>query len=126
MVYNDGKRENGSAAEGAAQGWYKASVRSLGTYWLVVDTAAPVIKPVTAIKGNMAAAKQIAVRATDGITSVKSLRATLDGAWILFEQHGDTWTYVMDEHCGKGPHKLAITATDENGNATTSNFAFSR
>jgi hypothetical protein len=126
MVYRDGRREDGRAAQPGNQGWYKASVRNLGTDQLVVDTLSPSITPLAPIKGSMAKAKQIAVRATDDITSIKTFRATLDGSWILFEQHGDVWTYVFDEHCSKGTHKLTITATDENGNATSSNFVFSR
>jgi hypothetical protein len=126
MVYTEGKRESGSAAQLATQGWYKASVRNLGAYRLVVDTLGPTIKPISAIGGNMVKAKQMAVRVEDEITSVKTLRATLDGKWILFEQHSNVWTYVFDEHCPKGTHRLTITATDENGNETSSIFTFSR
>ena len=44
----------------------------------------------------------------------------------LFEQHGNTWTYVMDEHCPKGPHELMLRAEDENGNKTELRFRFTR
>jgi hypothetical protein len=126
MMYSDGRSTSGRAADPAEKGWYAANFRALGNYWLSIDTTAPVAKPASPIKGSLAAAKSIAFRATDNMTSIKAFRGELDGRWLLFEQHGSTWTYVFDEHCPKGPHKLVITATDENGNSTTQRYSFSR
>jgi hypothetical protein len=126
MVYADGNDESGRAAALGLQGFYKASVRNLGEYRLVLDTIAPTIRPVSPIKGNLRAAKRMAVRATDKYTSVRSFRAELDGRWILFEQHEDVWTYVFDSHCPPGNHRLSIKATDENGNEVRTSFTFTR
>lgn len=126
MIYSGGKEENGRVATPATQGWYKAPVRALGSYMLVVDTTAPLLKPLLPIKGNMAKARSIAFRVTDNLTSVKTFRGELDGKWILFEQHGDVWTYIFDTHCPKGVHKLQVKATDENGNEALSSYTFMR
>jgi hypothetical protein len=126
MIYSDDKTENGRAANPAQQGWYAANVRAFGNYWLAVDTSAPALKPVTVIKGDLSKAKSIAFSATDNMTSVKSFRGELDGKWLLFEQHGGTWTYVFDEHCPKGAHKLVVKATDENGNEAKASYTFTR
>lgn len=126
MIYSDGKEESGHIATPILNGWYKASVRALGDYRLVADTAAPLLKPLAAIKGVLSKAKSIAIRATDNYTSVKNFRAELDGRWILFEQHGSVWTYVFDAHCPKGAHKLVVKAADENGNEATASFTFTR
>jgi hypothetical protein len=126
MIHSEKGRDEGTAATTAPEGWYKASVRALGEYRLVADTTAPSVRPVMAVKGTLSKAKSIAFRVTDNLTSVKSFRAELDGKWILFEQHGSTWTYVFDEHCPKGVHRLVVTAKDENGNEAMASFTFTR
>ena len=126
LAYTDGKELSGKAAVPQDKGWYKASVRNFGDYYLVADTAPPVVKQVAPVRGNLSKANRLAFIATDAITSVKTFRGELDGAWLLFEQHGNQWFYEMDAHCAKGPHRLVITATDENGNATRQVFNFSR
>jgi hypothetical protein len=126
MIYSNGREERGTAAVPGNQGWYKASVRALGEYRLMVDSTAPSVKPIAAVNGNLGKARTIAFRVTDNLTSVKSLRGELDGKWILFEQNGSTWTYVFDEHCAKGTHRLVLTAQDENGNEAMASFTFTR
>jgi murein DD-endopeptidase MepM/ murein hydrolase activator NlpD len=126
MVYSDGKNESGRAAEPAKQGWYRASVRALGEYWLVADTVAPMIRLLSPKGNDFSRAKEIRFMADDVITSVQSFRGELDGKWILFEQHRNFWTYRFDEHCPKGKHRLVVTATDENGNTARSTHTFTR
>jgi len=126
MMYSDGRSTSGKAAGIAEKGWYTAKVRGFGDYWLAVDTSAPIVKSLTALKGHLGKSKSIAFRATDNFTSVQAFRGELNGKWILFEQHGSTWTYVLDEHCPKGPHKLVIKAKDENGNEARASFTFTR
>lgn len=125
MVYNDGKEETGKAAS-TDEVWYKASVRNFGEYRLVLDIVPPEIK--TTVKDNaiLSKATRINFVAKDEITSVKKFRGTLDGKWICFEQHGDNFFYTFDGHCPKGKHKLAFTATDENGNSKTIHLNFTR
>jgi hypothetical protein len=126
LLYSDGKKTSGRAAVPEAGGWYKASVRAFGEYWLAADTAAPVVKPIGAVSGPLKAQKSIAISAIDAATSVKSFRGEVDSKWVLFEQHGNTWTYVFDEHCPPGKHRLSILATDEVGNETRKQFSFVR
>ncbi len=126
MLYSDGKDESGRVAAPALQGWYKASVRAFGEYRLAIDTTAPALKPLQPIKGAMSKVGRLAIRAKDNATSVKTFRGELDGNWILFEQHGDVWTYVFDAHCGKGSHKLVVKAADENGNEAAASYTFTR
>ena len=126
MRYSDGKNESGRGTMQLDKGWYKASVRNFGYYWLVADTTAPVIKPAIAWKEDQSKTTRISFRITDEITSVKTCSATLDDAWILFEQHDDNWFYEMDTHCPKGKHKLTITATDECGNIASRDWTFTR
>lgn len=126
LVQNDGKKEDGQLASPSGDGWFKASVRALGSYRLELDTTAPQLRPLQKIAGNLSTAKKIAFIAEDDRSSVKSFRGELDGKWLLFEQHGKTWTYVFDKHCPKGQHSLHIRISDENGNERESVYTFVR
>lgn len=125
MMYSDGKDTNGRAATPSEKGWYKASVRNLGQYWLATDTTAPVILP-QKLSADQSKAKRISFVVKDRATSVKSFTGQLDGQWILFEQHESNWFYEMDSHCPKGRHTLKVTATDENGNTASATYSFTR
>jgi murein DD-endopeptidase MepM/ murein hydrolase activator NlpD len=126
LMYTDGKDEDGRAAAPVDQGWYKASVRNFGTYWLAIDTVAPVIHAMHKSGANLAKAKQIALTAKDETTSVSTYTGTIDGKWVCFEQHGSSYFYEFDEHCTKGKHELVFKAADENGNEVVHKSTFTR
>ena len=126
IMYTDGNDVDGRGAPPADNGFYKAGVRNLGTYWLAIDTVPPVIKPLQKSGANLAAAKQLSFQVKDAITSVRSFSGYLDGKWICFEQHSSMFFYKFDEHCGKGKHELVFKAEDENGNANTYKLTFTR
>jgi hypothetical protein len=126
IMYSDGIDDDGRAAAIDDNGWYKAKVRDLGTYWLSIDTTPPVIKSLQKNNGNLSKAKQIAFQVKDAATSVRSFSGYLDGKWLCFEQHGSSFFYEFDEHCGKGKHQLVFRAEDENGNASTYKLTFTR
>ena len=126
MIYDDGKNEEGTAATDNGEGWYKASVRNFGVWYLTADAEPPVITALQKNGSNLAKASRVSFVIKDAITSVKSYRAELDGKWICMEQHGDNFFYVFDEHCGKGKHQMVITAADENDNQQTLQFTFTK
>ena len=126
MMYSDDKDEDGRAAAFSENGWYKAKVRNFGTYWLDVDTTAPVIRSLQKNGANLSKAKQITFEAKDDATSVKSFGGYLDGKWLCFEQHGSSFFYKFDEHCSKGKHKLVFKAEDENGNEAVYELNFTK
>jgi hypothetical protein len=126
LMYSDGKDVDGKAATFSDQGWYKASVRNFGTYWLYVDTTAPRITSTVKNGANLSKAKQITLTAKDAITSVSKFTGRIDGKWVCFEQHGSSFFYEFDEHCPAGRHQLSFTAQDENGNEATFEMNFTR
>ncbi len=125
-MYSDDKDEDGRAATQIENGWYKARVRNFGTYWLDIDTTAPVIWSMQKNGANLSRVKQMTFDAKDNMTSVKKFSGYLDGKWICFEQHGDSFFYKFDGHCPKGKHQLVFTAEDENGNASSYHLTFTR
>lgn len=126
LMYTDGEDTDGRAATLSDQGWFKAAVRNFGTYWLAIDTVAPVISSVQKKGANLSKAKQITLTAKDAITSVKKFNGYIDGEWVCFEQHGNSFFYEFDEHCMKGKHELSFTAEDENGNKVKYETNFTR
>jgi hypothetical protein len=123
--YSNGKSKTGYAAQADEQGGYQASVRNFGDYWLEADTTAPVITPV-AKTANYIRATQLRFRVTDDKTSVQSFHATLNGQWLLFEQHGDYFFYNFDDHCPKGKNRLQMRVADANGNIRNRQYDFIR
>jgi len=126
MMYTDGKDEDGRGAIPVDDGWYKAKVRNLGTYWLDADTIPPVITSLQKNGSNLSKAKQITFEVKDATTSVRSFSGYLDGKWICFEAHANQYFYEFDEHCQKGKHELIFKATDENDNTQTFKLTFTR
>lgn len=125
LMYSDGKSEDGSAAT-FENGWYKASVRNFGTYWLTTDTKAPVISFAQKQNANLSKAKTLSITVKESVTSVRKFRAELDGKWICFEPRGNTFFYTFDEHCPKGKHTLKVVASDENDNSNSAVLNFTR
>ena len=110
------------------KGWAAAHVRELGKFRLLTDQAAPQITPV-GIKNaaSLGRASRITLSVRDNRGIVKNFRATLDGKWIRFSNDkGRNFMYIFDARCGRGKHKLQVTAEDEAGNTAQRTFLFTR
>lgn len=116
--------QNGMAAA-YESGWATAPIRTFGEYHVVVDTVAPTITPLTALKGKMKDLKTIVFRVDEETTSVASFSGTLNGNWILFARKGNQFVYTVDQHCPPGTHELVVQAIDENKNLRELRHTFS-
>jgi murein DD-endopeptidase MepM/ murein hydrolase activator NlpD len=125
LRYTDGNIKSGKAAK-INNGWFTASVRNFGNYWLVIDTTAPIIKPLIKSGASLGSRKELKFTITDNCTSVKMLKGSIDGHWLCFERHENNWVYHIDEHCPKGKSKLELIAVDENGNERKMDYYFTR
>jgi hypothetical protein len=123
LCYSDGRKNNAKSAQ-LSEGWYSASVRAFGDYWLAIDTTAPTIKFLQKNEIVIGAKKELRFEVSDNFTSVKTFTGTINGRWLCFEQHGENWFYRIDEHCPKGKNKLQLIAVDENGNERKAEFSF--
>lgn len=115
MLYNDGKKTSGKACT-LSEGWFTASVRNFGDYWLVIDTTAPTIKPMMKSGSKLGGRKEIRFTVSDNSSSIKKFVGSINTQWLCFEQHENSWFYRIDEYCPKGKNKLDLVAIDENGN----------
>lgn len=124
VLYQDEKNTSGMAAK-FEDGWYKGRVRKFGTYYLKVDTTAPIIQNLQKTN-DVSKLKTLRIQVTEEMTSIKQFRATIDGKWVLFEPFGNVYVYKFDNYCGKGKHELIVKAVDENDNERTIVYSFIR
>lgn len=118
---------NGSLGGVYEKGWLKAKARSLGKFYVAVDTTAPVILKLN-IKDGMSMARSAGLRfqIRDNLSGVKDWRGTIDGHWVLFQQDAKYHLiyYLFDEYCPPGKHELVLEATDNKNNKRSIRLTF--
>jgi hypothetical protein len=108
-------------------GWIKAKTRTLGKFYINVDTAPPSIIPINVRNGkNMANSGQLRFVIRDNMSGLKSFKGTIDGHWVLFQRDAKRALvyYNFDEYCKPGKHQLMLTATDNKDNTRTIKMEF--
>ena len=101
-----------------ADGCHTAQVRDWGSFTLIADTTAPVIRPVNFSEGKLLKSNTLKLKITDNLAGVETYHCYLNGSWVLGEYDGKTATVSIDAR-GKlksGSNKLRVTATDATGN----------
>ena len=95
----------------------------LGRYTLATDTEKPMIKPMNFKNGQwLTNKKRLKVYIKDGLTGIKSYRATIDGKWILMEYEPKTGLLFYDFNDKKfttPKHTLKIVVKDQVKNTNT-------
>lgn len=98
---------------------------SLGTFTVVLDDVAPVIKPLKPAAWNSG---KISFSISDADSGIKSYRGEIDGSFALFELDAKTGRvdFVMDpSRWDKGKkHDIKFTVTDKAGNTSEYNGSF--
>jgi Peptidase family M23 len=106
--------------------WMTGSFNQLGTLELLIDTIPPGAEASGWADGEVfpASTKSLALQCRDDLGPVASFRGELEGHWILFARKGDHFTYMFDEYCPPGRHKLNVTVKDVAGNEARRSFSF--
>ena len=105
-------------------GFIKTKIREFGKYCILIDTIAPLIKPVNIYNGkNIAKQNTIKVKITDKLSGIKSYRGTLNGNWILMEYDAkyDLLIYRFDDLLLKGENIFELKAEDNRNNISKYN-----
>ncbi len=109
---------------------FTTRTRNLGTYTLVKDTTAPVIKAKNfKQKQWLNNYRYLSVHLSDDLSGVETYSATLNGEWILmeYEPKTNTLTYNFDDIIlDKKECELRIVAMDNVGNAANYSIQFFR
>lgn len=111
-----------SATTGKWDGpWFRSKVRSLGDFYLSVDTTAPVIK-VVALRagGSYSKGQQIKFVLADNLAGLQSYNLYLGDVWqnAAFDGKTATLSYSFTENSPKGNLILRLVVKDAVGNET--------
>lgn len=108
-------------------GFVKANVRELGSFYIGVDTQAPVIRPINIGEGkSMAGVSRINLKISDNLSGIKSFNGYIDDQWVLMEydsKSASLW-HVFEGNLAKGKHvfKLIVTDGKDNEKVYQANF----
>lgn len=103
-----------------ANGWLRTKSRTLGKFYVMADTIAPVIVPgnIKAAGSNLWKSTGIRFKISDNLSGIKSYNGYIDGKWVLFQYDAKSALiyYLFDEYCPPGAHTLEMEITDNKGN----------
>ncbi|WP_237488273.1 M23 family metallopeptidase [Hufsiella ginkgonis] len=109
-------------------GFIKASPRYLGSFYVKIDTLAPVIRSLTLTEGkSLAGVKKIFFKISDNLSGIKTFYGSIDGQWVLMEY--DLKTATLWHTFGEsvtGNHIFKLVVTDAKGNEKTFTANFNR
>ena len=108
-------------------GFVTAQVREFGSFYIGVDTQAPVIRPLNISENkSMAGISHINFKISDNLSGIKSFNGYIDDQWVLMEYDAKTaslW-HVLASDLPKGKHTFRLSVTDmkDNENVYQVNF----
>ena len=107
--------ENGSEGGKFEDGWVTVNTRNLGSFYVAVDTIAPVITPRNLSNGkNVSAQAKIDFTIRDNFSGIQSFNGYIDGKWVLMEydpKNRHLW-HTFDSSLTKGQHTFKLIVTD--------------
>lgn len=119
----------GGSSQGGVidNGYIKSSPRNFGSFYITVDTVAPIITPLNITAGkNMAGSAKMFFKIHDSLSGIKSFNGYIDGNWVLMEFDTKTATlwHSFDERTGPGKHQLKLVVEDMKENIRTYSITF--
>ncbi|MEO6882648.1 MAG: M23 family metallopeptidase [Bacteroidia bacterium] len=112
-----------------SDGYVKAEVKTFGTFTIMLDTVAPVAKPLNIFPGkDMSKATDIEVQMSDNLSGIKSYRGTIDGKWVLMQYNPkkNKLYYDFDNSITAGEHIFKVVLTDYADNIGVYEAKFTR
>ena len=104
-------------------GWVEATSRDFGKFVLLVDTIAPVIKPLDFSNNkNIAKYRNLQLTIEDNLAGVWQYKAFINEAWVLMKFDRRKKRYIIPlnkrskPNLRKGNNKIRIYANDGKGN----------
>lgn len=113
-----------------SNGYVKGQIKTLGDYYITVDTIAPQIIPINIKSGSvMTKIHSIQIQVKDDFSGIKSINGYIDGEWVLFEydQKNNLITYTYDKERIKSntKHTLKLVVKDDRANESKFTCDFS-
>jgi murein DD-endopeptidase MepM/ murein hydrolase activator NlpD len=108
-------------------GYVKANPRAFGSFFIAIDTIAPLINPVNIANGkNMSGISKMSFRISDNLSGIKSFNGFIDGKWVLMEfdtKTANLW-HTFDAGIPAGKHTFELTVSDMKDNIRTYKIDF--
>ncbi|MCB9244887.1 MAG: M23 family metallopeptidase [Flavobacteriales bacterium] len=120
MMQYDPKTRTSNCVGGKWNGKYvEASLKNFGSYYLKVDSVAPVIR-------KERVGRSMRFRVSDNLSGVDDFRLEVDGKWVLleYEPKASLLSGNLPSGYGAGQHTLKLTLKDAAGNKATYNQTF--
>jgi len=100
-------------------GFVKGNVREFGSFYVGVDTQAPVVRPLNISENkSMTGISRINLKISDNLSGIKSFNGYIDDKWVLMEYDSKTaslW-HVFEADLAKGKHVFKLVVSDEKDN----------
>ena len=107
----------------AVEGCLQARCR-FGTYFVAVDTTAPVLHPRVLDGASLPANGRFSIEAEDAGSEIATFNVLMDGEWILSQfVKGRIQVYPDNSHKKNRKHRVEVTAEDHCGNASHVSFS---
>lgn len=110
-------------------GFVTANILELGSFYIGVDTKAPLIRPQNISPGkDMSRLSNITFKISDDLSGIQSFNAYIDGQWVIMNYDPKTATIWHDFESGlsKGKHELLLEVTDWKENTSSYKASFLR
>lgn len=107
--------ENGAEGGTFENGFVSVNTRSFGSFYITVDTIAPVITSRNLTTGkNVSAQRKIDFTISDNFSGIQSFNGYIDGEWVLMEydsKNRHLW-HTFDTSLTKGSHTFKLVVKD--------------
>lgn len=104
-----------------------SKTNSFGNFVILVDTIAPVIKPVNQGKNKALKQKKFGFKIFDNLSGIKNYNGYIDGHWVLFKYDAKYHLIecnLLNEKIKQGKHELLLKVSDYKGNVATFKLKF--
>lgn len=121
--------QNGAEGGKFEDGWVSVNTRNFGSFYVAVDTIAPVISPRNLTNGkNLSAQSKIDFTISDNFSGIQSFNGYIDDKWVLMEydpKNRHVW-HRFEPSLSKGPHKFKLVVKDWKDNEKIYEATFTR
>lgn len=100
-------------------GYVSTTARTFGSFYITVDTIAPVIRAINLTANrNMAGINRVSFKISDNLSGIQSFHGYIDNEWVLMEYDAKTaslW-HVFEKDVAAGKHRFKLVVRDWKGN----------
>jgi len=127
IAYYDYKNRKKSIGGKYSEGFMCGETRSLGTYFIDIDTVPPRLNALNISEGKqLTHQKNIQFRVSDSLSGIASYDAFLNGKWVVltYDAKKSLMTYTINKSILKSENILEVLIVDERGNYTSKQYDF--